>query len=189
MTSRYHIDFRDDAAVEKAYEELLRDIHEAPAHPKPPLGKNPFSGDLPSPSGDNGAQDSSPKPALVPELVQDGNNVKLALINVGEITATEISLAPVAVPSYGDGSWTVNFDKVSLLQPRDRVILNHRNHSSQRSSSLQEAIGWTGERPLWSMNNETPLRASFQDHNGRRYSQVFVMEEGRFRIEPVQISS
>src|SRR5262245_7529288 len=37
MSSRYHIDFRDDAAIEKAYEELLRDIHEAPAHPKPPL--------------------------------------------------------------------------------------------------------------------------------------------------------
>ena len=48
ILSRYHIDFRDDAAIEKAYEELLRDVHETPAHPKPPLGKNPFSIESPS---------------------------------------------------------------------------------------------------------------------------------------------
>src|SRR5262249_53537686 len=54
-------------------------------------------------------------------------------------------------------------------------------------SALQEAIGWTGERPLWSLVNGTQLRVSFRDPNGRRYSQVFVMEKGRFRIEPVEL--
>jgi hypothetical protein len=187
MSSRSHIDFRDDATIEKAYGELLRDIHEAPAHPKPPLGKNPFSTESSSPGSDNRSQDLSPKPALAPELVQEGANVKLALTNVGQITATDISLTPVAFPGYDDGSWTVHFEEVTFLQPRDRVVLNHKNRSSRISSDLHDAFGWTGERPLWFLNDETPMRASFRDQNGRRYSQVFVMENGRFRIKPVEL--
>ena len=133
------------------------------------------------------ALDLSSKPAFAPELVQEGNNVKLALINIGEITAIEISLTPIALPNYGDGSWTIYFDDVPFLQPRDQKILSHKNRSSLNSSALQEAIGWTGERPLWSLDNGTLVRVSFRDQNGRRYSQAFVMEKGLFRIGPVEL--
>lgn len=42
LEPKYHIDFNDDAAFDIRLEELLREIHKAPKHVKPPLGKNPF---------------------------------------------------------------------------------------------------------------------------------------------------
>jgi hypothetical protein len=41
---RLYIDFDDDDAYEEKLIELVREIHGAPAIPKPPLGQNPFSG-------------------------------------------------------------------------------------------------------------------------------------------------
>jgi TIR domain-containing protein len=46
---RLYIDFDDDAGYQEKLIELAREIHGAPAVPKPPLGPNPFSG-TPSPS-------------------------------------------------------------------------------------------------------------------------------------------
>lgn len=40
--TRRFVDFRDDSKYELALEELLRDVHQVPADPKPPLGSNPF---------------------------------------------------------------------------------------------------------------------------------------------------
>ena len=40
--SRRYIDFRDDSEYELNVEELLRDLHDAPREPEPPLGTNPF---------------------------------------------------------------------------------------------------------------------------------------------------
>ena len=37
------MNFNDDGDFESKLEELLREIHKAPKHPKPPLGKNPFA--------------------------------------------------------------------------------------------------------------------------------------------------
>lgn len=44
---RLYIDFNDEAAYEAKREELLRELLGAPANVKPPLGANPFSGELP----------------------------------------------------------------------------------------------------------------------------------------------
>jgi len=40
---RLHVDLRTDAEYQKSLDLLLRDIHDAPQHEKPPLGQNPFS--------------------------------------------------------------------------------------------------------------------------------------------------
>lgn len=42
LGSRVYISFEDDALYEARYEELLRDIHEVPVVPIPPIGPNPF---------------------------------------------------------------------------------------------------------------------------------------------------
>ncbi len=39
---RWYINFNSDKKFEDKYEELIRDIHDAPLMPKPPLGVNPF---------------------------------------------------------------------------------------------------------------------------------------------------
>lgn len=44
---RLYINFNDDAAYGTKREELLRELLGAPANVKPPLGANPFSGELP----------------------------------------------------------------------------------------------------------------------------------------------
>jgi hypothetical protein len=43
LSSRLYVDFRDDAAYEAKYAELLRDIHGQQVRPRPPLGQNPFT--------------------------------------------------------------------------------------------------------------------------------------------------
>lgn len=42
LGTRIHIDQRDGSLVEEEFEKLLRELHQAPAVSKPPLGKNPF---------------------------------------------------------------------------------------------------------------------------------------------------
>ena len=46
LGSRMYIDFSDDAAYAAKLEELKREIHQAPAVVKPPLGDNPFKGEV-----------------------------------------------------------------------------------------------------------------------------------------------
>jgi len=46
LGTRLFIDFSDDAHYETKKDELLREIHGAPVHKKPPLGDNPFSGEI-----------------------------------------------------------------------------------------------------------------------------------------------
>lgn len=48
LSSRVHIDFRDDLAFEAKYAELIRDIHGQAVKPRPPLGKNPFTSGAPA---------------------------------------------------------------------------------------------------------------------------------------------
>lgn len=47
---RFYVDFENDKNYDNKLIELAREIHEAPATSKPPLGPNPFSG-TPAPSG------------------------------------------------------------------------------------------------------------------------------------------
>jgi formylglycine-generating enzyme required for sulfatase activity len=44
LGQRLWLDFRNDGLFEERLEELLRELHGAPRHPKPPLGCNPFAG-------------------------------------------------------------------------------------------------------------------------------------------------
>ena len=44
---RLYIDFNDDGAYEAKREELLRELLGVPFAKKPPVGINPFSGELP----------------------------------------------------------------------------------------------------------------------------------------------
>lgn len=46
---RLYIDFSDDAQYSAKLEELMREIHQAPAVVKPPLGPNPFKGEVINP--------------------------------------------------------------------------------------------------------------------------------------------
>jgi len=43
---RMYLDFSDDARYPTKLEELMREIHQAPAVVKPPLGDNPFRGEV-----------------------------------------------------------------------------------------------------------------------------------------------
>ena len=43
LVPKVYIDFTNDAQFDGSFEQLLREIHGAPLHPKPPLGKNPFA--------------------------------------------------------------------------------------------------------------------------------------------------
>lgn len=47
---RLYIDFSDDAQYAAKLEELMREIHQAPAFVRPPLGDNPFKGEVIEPS-------------------------------------------------------------------------------------------------------------------------------------------
>ena len=47
---RMYIDFSDDAQYPAKLEELMREIHRAPAVVKPPLGDNPFKGEVIEPA-------------------------------------------------------------------------------------------------------------------------------------------
>ena len=55
------LDFRDDGVFEQRLEELLRDLHGAPCHRKPPLGRNPFAGSELEGAA-NGQESPSPSP-------------------------------------------------------------------------------------------------------------------------------
>ena len=46
LGARKYIDFSDDATYPATLEELMREIHQAPAVARPPLGDNPFSGEV-----------------------------------------------------------------------------------------------------------------------------------------------
>lgn len=48
LGSRLYIDFRDPAAYEARYVELLRDLHGEQVSPRPPLGPNPFRAPAPT---------------------------------------------------------------------------------------------------------------------------------------------
>ena len=50
LGARMYIDFSDDAQYPAKLEELMREIHQAPAVVKPPLGDNPFRGDVIEPA-------------------------------------------------------------------------------------------------------------------------------------------
>jgi len=43
LKTRLFVPFLDDAEYQVRLEELLRDLHKAPANPRPPLGSNPFA--------------------------------------------------------------------------------------------------------------------------------------------------
>ena len=43
LTPKVYIDFTDDDQFDTSFEQLLREIHGAPLHPRPPLGENPFA--------------------------------------------------------------------------------------------------------------------------------------------------
>ena len=43
---RVYIDFSDDSQFAAKLEELMREVHQAPAFVKPPLGDNPFKGEV-----------------------------------------------------------------------------------------------------------------------------------------------
>lgn len=58
---RLWLDFRDDGAFEARLEELLRELHGAPRHRKPPLGLNPFAGSELEGAA-NGQESPSPSP-------------------------------------------------------------------------------------------------------------------------------
>jgi hypothetical protein len=42
LSSRLYVDFRDEGSFEANYTALLRDVHNQPVSPRPPLGQNPF---------------------------------------------------------------------------------------------------------------------------------------------------
>jgi hypothetical protein len=50
VSTRFYVDFSDDASFGEKLQELARNIHEAPKLEKPPLGKNPFLGKTPKPA-------------------------------------------------------------------------------------------------------------------------------------------
>ena len=43
LKPKVYIDFTNDAQFDVSFEQLLREIHRAPLHPKPPLGQSPFA--------------------------------------------------------------------------------------------------------------------------------------------------
>ncbi len=43
LTPKVYIDFTDDDQFDTSFEQLLREIHGVPLHPRPPLGENPFT--------------------------------------------------------------------------------------------------------------------------------------------------
>lgn len=64
LTPKVYIDFTDDDQFDASFDQLLREIHGAPLHPKPPLGKNPFVEQLSAPEA------SSSHDPNVPEKVE-----------------------------------------------------------------------------------------------------------------------
>jgi TIR domain-containing protein len=50
LGQRMYVDFSDDAQYLTKFEELLREIHQVPAVVKPPLGDNPFRGEVIEPA-------------------------------------------------------------------------------------------------------------------------------------------
>ena len=69
LTPKVYIDFTDDDQFDTSFEQLLREIHDAPLHPKPPLGKNPFSN---QPSG---PETSSRHHPGIPENIKSASDI------------------------------------------------------------------------------------------------------------------
>ena len=60
---RLYIDFSDDSLYRQRLQELLRELHGAPASTKPPLGRSPFSGSAPAPPSGHRAGPSGLAPS------------------------------------------------------------------------------------------------------------------------------
>jgi hypothetical protein len=96
---RLYVDFSDDAQYAAKLEELLRQIHQAPLFVKPPLGENPFKGEVIDPAepvrvaGPSGAT-STGEPILsgpwfgAQRRAAEGGLAKLNIDTGGQLTGT-----------------------------------------------------------------------------------------------------
>ena len=60
LSSKLYVNFRDDADFKASFDELLREIHNVPLSPEPPIGENPFT----KPSGTAAASPPSTSNAI-----------------------------------------------------------------------------------------------------------------------------
>ena len=82
LKPKIYIDFIKDGQFDVSFEQLLREIHGAPLHPKPPLGKNPFVEQSSAP------EVSSSHDTNVPEKVESASDTyKIAETLIAEENA------------------------------------------------------------------------------------------------------
>ena len=81
VNTRFYVDFSEGQDFNLSFETLLRELHKAPASPKPSLGKNPFAL---TPSGEE-IPEVSVKPTSIPKISpykKDVNRVYLTALEI-----------------------------------------------------------------------------------------------------------
>lgn len=130
LGTRYYIDFQDDAKFKEKLEELLRELHQAPANVKPLLGKNPFAL---APSGSEAPPIeavAAPLPATVATGASDAYRKAVELARRGDTFGWRQlvkSLRPPAFQAVVD--WRTEREKRG--EPRDPAVMR---------SAVEEAL-------------------------------------------------
>ena len=110
LGTRKYIDFNSDADYAERLEELLREIHQAPRHPKPPIGTNPF---LPSP----------PTKATQPSRAVLDDPWFKTHRDIGLLKAQAFSPGTMEV-SFGARDWNANVNQKDLLDAAERAAVH-----------------------------------------------------------------
>ena len=82
LETRYHINLSEDHDFDVGFEELLRELHKAPALPKPKLGRNPFEKDVQRMTDQGASSEFTLTLALPPEAPKDAGVAYTAALDL-----------------------------------------------------------------------------------------------------------
>jgi hypothetical protein len=111
LGARKYIDFDVDGGFDTALEELLRSIHGAPRHPKPPLGPNPFA--------------SSPTPSVQTQsrsdVLSDPWFAKHRAVAMTKVKAFSPGTMEIC---FGAQDWRMDADQKVLLSAAEKAAVH-----------------------------------------------------------------
>ena len=189
LASKRYIDFRDDAAFEARYAELLRDIHGERISPRPPLGPNPFKvGPLPAIDPRlSFSSDRYVSPGLAGEIVFDySNNDGRYVVGAGDMafetkwsSANNSSIHVYRVPpSIRTVALAVGATRIEDIV--DATIYD--TSSGSRTPQLGEIVVWQNSSGYYLATKIE--RAAARSHGAGRDEVVFT-----YKIAPSKSAS
>lgn len=151
LSGKLYKNFNENSHYETAYEELIREIHNTPSCPKPPIGKNPFTGNPPH----------SPKPAFSPARYVSpalegtitfdySNNNGSYVLGSGDLSFTTkwSKASDTSIHAYSAGS---DIDSIALVKDKSEITQiddaeKYDNSSRCRTASLGQIVIWKNKK-------------------------------------------